>query len=52
MDEDVLLEDEESRFSGDQRAEVLLGALVCGVVGDAARDGRVRPARGVAVVRS
>ena len=32
MDEDVLLQDEESRFSGDQRAEVLLGALVCGVV--------------------
>ena len=32
MDEDVLLQDEESRFSGDLRAEVLLGALVCGVV--------------------
>ena len=32
MDEDVLLEDDESRFSGDRRAELGLGALVCGVV--------------------
>ena len=31
MDEDVLLE-EEPRFTGDQRAELMLGALVCGVV--------------------
>ena len=32
MDDDVLLEAEEPRFSGDRRAELILGALVAAVV--------------------
>src|SRR5689334_5197426 len=32
MDDHFLLESEESRFSGDQRAELMLGALVTAVV--------------------
>src|ERR1700704_3245206 len=32
MDDDFLFDEGEPRFSGDRRAEVLLGALVCTVV--------------------
>ena len=33
MDDDVLLQEEAPRFSGDRRAEFILGALVAAVVG-------------------